>query len=84
MSNSFDAALSKLGECVELVGKGLEGVVDNLYKTLGATDTKGTRIRIKVGSKICVGKGVYAILQSDVEAILVDNTEAEATNKEST
>jgi hypothetical protein len=83
MSNNFNEILAKLEECVELVGKSVESAIGDLSKSLGA-EKKGTRIRIKSGSKVCIGKDTYAILESDVEAILVEGSESTPVNKENT
>lgn len=83
MPNNFQDALNKLGECVELVGKGLEDIVEDLSKNFG-TEKKDTCIRIKRGSRVCIGEGIYAILENDVEAILVKGPGATSANKENT
>ena len=76
MSSHFDEALNKLGECVESVGKGLDSIVKDFSEGFN-TVSNGTRIRINSGSKVCIGDGVYAILQKDVEAVIVKEPDPE-------
>jgi hypothetical protein len=65
MNNHFDKAFEKFDECMKLFGKG----IDEVFKSIG-TDKKETKIKIKSGSTIYVGKGVYAKILNDVEAIV--------------
>ena len=66
MNADFEKAFEKFDECMESFGKGIGKLFDNLT----GDAAEGTKINIKKGSTVYIGKGVYAKLSHDVEAIV--------------
>ncbi|MDD5649815.1 MAG: hypothetical protein PHF86_05245 [Candidatus Nanoarchaeia archaeon] len=64
MNTHFEKAFEKLDECMDLLGKG----INSIFKEVAGKDAKETKINIKAGSVVYVGKGVYARLLKDTEA----------------
>lgn len=81
MNNNFSNAFKKLTEGFEEIGKGIEALAEDLTSNIFTEKEEGTKIRIKKGSVVLVGKGTYAKLCQDVEAELVEQKEE---NKEKT
>jgi hypothetical protein len=78
MKDHFEEAFKRFDECMQEFGKGINSIIDDVT----AKVPKETRIKIKTGSVVYIGKGVHARLTSDVEAIIVDGDEKkEAENK---
>jgi hypothetical protein len=67
VNTHFEKAFEKFDECMDLFGKG----INSIFKEVTGKDTKETKINIKAGSVVYVGKGVYARLSKDAEATLV-------------
>lgn len=57
MMNRFNSAMKKLEECVTELGKGVEELVDDIFTE---KEDGTTRIKIKKGSIVFIGNGVYA------------------------
>lgn len=72
MNSHFENAFKKLDECMTSLGKGFENIFDNITTE---KEEGGTRIKIKKGSTVMVGKGVYAKLSHDVEAEIIEEPE---------
>lgn len=81
MSGEFDKlfsqAFEKFDECMKLVGEG----IDSLFNEAGKS-AKETKIVVKAGSTVYLGKGVYAKLTSNVDAIIVSASEGSKENTE--
>lgn len=74
MVNRFNSAMKKLEECMAELGKGVEEMVDDIFTE---KEDGATRIKIKKGSTVFIGNGVYAKLSQDVEAEIVEKKEEE-------
>lgn len=80
MSNSFEKAFNSLTDCVTNLGKGVEELVEGLMTE--KENEEGSKIRIKKGSKVFLGKGVFVKLLSDVDAEILDEPAADSPKKE--
>ena len=74
MITRFNSAMKKLEECMTELGKGVEELVDDIFTE---KEDGTTRIKIKKGSIVFIGNGVYAKLSQDVEAEIVEKKEEE-------
>lgn len=73
MKDHFEEAFKKFDECMQLFGKGINSIIEDVSDRIKETKLpKETKIRIKEGSVIYAGKGVHCRLLTDVEAIIVD------------
>ena len=75
----FNQAFEKFDECMKLASEGIDSLLSNTNKRPAET-----RILVKAGSTVYLGKGVYAKLSEDVNAILIKATsdnESESTTK---
>ena len=77
MNAELEKAFGLFEQCMTSLGKGLDKVVEDIITEKG----DGTRIRIKKGSTVFIGKGVYAKLSSDVEAEIVEDPKKEKAEK---
>jgi hypothetical protein len=71
MNKDLEEAFDKFDQCMESFGKGMSNLFDSVFKN----KVDGTKISIKKGSTIYVGKGVYAKLLDDVEAVVTSTEE---------
>lgn len=76
MNAHFEKAFEKFDECMSHMGKAIESVFDDI------SNKSGSKIRVKKGSRVYLGKGVYATLLSDVDAEVSNGPETEPPQEE--
>lgn len=81
MNDNFSKAFEMLTEGFKEIGKGIETLAEDLTSNVFTErEAEGTKIKIKKGSIVLVGKGTYAKLCQDVEAELVEQKEEKKEN----
>jgi hypothetical protein len=81
-STNFEKAFDSIGEALANLGKGVEEIIEGLVTE--KENEEGSRIRIKKGSKIFLGKGVYVKLLNDVDAEIADEPEVTTSKTDKT
>ena len=85
MKDRFSAAMKKLEEGMLELGKGVEEMATDMVGKIFTEDADGgpTKIKVKKGSTVYLGKNVYAKLSQDVDAEIVDSEEASTEEEKS-
>jgi len=75
MKTDFEKAFENLTDCLVNVGKGVESFFDDLITEKETDNT--SKIKIKKGSKVFIGKNTFVKLLADVDAEVCDEPPAD-------